>query len=306
MTTPFTFPQFPRLPPEIRLMIWHHALPSTPAFYQWVAMRVPRRWPWWQPLSLMFYRRASGDRSAQPGQDQLDVIHPLPSTVSVNHEAREATLEWAVKRDEVIHLEYRNVGTPGARDVFTFEADSRMLYFRSDWCQNDFRRYLHQDERVIEEQRFLGLFSGAASYRSAKIAFHEEALVDGPLLRFILKHGTSIWVACGSPAELDGSQGKRSCHGQLREWIADEGRFITLPKSQDPPKLWDEDDLSWEPTPDEWELPEHNEFAAPRFEKLDNTLQGLTKLLARLEIKTFAVRPVTLVPEPFEGNDEPM
>lgn len=92
-----SFSHFPRLPPELRLQIWHYLLPDKDG----VALSPYRRWCW-QPRRLS----KSDERYSVDDEDNLEVIfrHDLINIevkvplFFVNREARSIALAWTRKQ----------------------------------------------------------------------------------------------------------------------------------------------------------------------------------------------------------------
>ncbi|KAF2148503.1 hypothetical protein K461DRAFT_324831 [Myriangium duriaei CBS 260.36] len=192
MTTAATFPQFSRLPPEIRLAIWQLSIPSEPGLY-WCESTIAADC---YPLSIQIYRRTSCKTSLDLN---LDIVYPLPFIASVTGEARKVALDHAKKEAQKLHQMPVNGEKSANNPIRAIRTESEVLFFRSDrqltaslWYSSSFSKGGPADDVAA------GDF--ARWFAEGDIVIHQEALIDSPLLRWLIRRTRTLYVVFGHPS----------------------------------------------------------------------------------------------------------
>ncbi|KAF2148496.1 hypothetical protein K461DRAFT_297908 [Myriangium duriaei CBS 260.36] len=220
-----TFPQFSRLPTELRLKIWHHALPKTlgPAFFHFhQSLRELKGITCSSTSSRLDSLEQdnnsdNSDITVPSRPEKLDIPMHTPVMALVNRESHQAVMDWAKKQKPPI----RQVVGQGLVRRFDPQYDA---LFIARWQERLFS-FNNPGTPPFEPE----WTKSRPEFRVPRLAVHERSMLsvgngDFQLLNF--HEGGVLYIICASepPAKKDCREIGRS-FGGVFIWNADEGRF---------------------------------------------------------------------------------
>ncbi|KAF2148508.1 hypothetical protein K461DRAFT_316302 [Myriangium duriaei CBS 260.36] len=296
-----TFPQFSRLPKEIRDKIWQSTFPNGPSLYRYNALAEP-----FGPklVELMMLRRigagnmaASIHRALGMGFDSLEVKSRLPAALAVNHEARAIVLAWATQMGWSMHrltakevdLHRSDLEPKLRRHYLTpdeVEKHNRLTTVYNRKFVPDFDFILLESEWWDTFMRGIELSSPCPSdlwdflCQPDRVVVHEESLDKKEFLGWLFKRGpttlTNLHVLIDPVRELNGSREIRPMRGVRWVWNDNRKRFNNM---GDGPDL---------------------RRGCAAHKRLNKKLPALGDILVRLGIEQFEVKAMSIMPEPID------
>ncbi|KAF5705486.1 hypothetical protein FGLOB1_7932 [Fusarium globosum] len=241
-----SFPQFPKIPPEVRATIWEHTLPEGDggaALYMY-------NMDWWaqySPPGVAFHdmMTQSIQQLSRPPRVQV----PIPTCAAVCQEGRRVVEQWRKKNN----LEwYFREETKGDILVRRFDAERDILYVSRhkwesfqllavDWENDDEHAAVI---RIMESVKYLALPAFTAYYSIRNIAAHIAEVkipLDAPvqprweLDKFLQREDE---VEFHYTDEETGREYVED--GELAEWLDDIDDLWNTTEVD--PEIWDEDD----------------------------------------------------------------